>query len=227
MYSIDAMPSMRRIRLFGFVVFAVVVYILYLTNTARHTSRSPDFYSKTKDALDRDKGSYHPHGSRKETGKDDEDEALAVAMSGRLKEAEQMAKDKANAKAPNPPEGFAPLDEKAKPVVEDIEPGKPTNDRNVAGRKKHAIEEPREKPLHLDYDLENKDVKEELNTIFKRAPSKSNIRRITSMTNGKYSLTSCFASRYIFQVLLSTFETGETNSSPQIQHCTGTLCRRA
>lgn len=175
---------MRRMRLFGIAVFCLVVYMLYLTNSSRNTSpRSADVYQKTKDALNR--GTYHPHGPRKGSGdKDDEDEALAAAMSSRLDEAARLAKENANLKSPNPPKEFESLHPKAKPVTEDLEPGKPTNDRNVAGRKKHW-EEPQgkivdqakgkteDKPKgETPEQKERKNVKEELNSIFKKAPSK-------------------------------------------------------
>src|SRR5271156_1456648 len=124
------MPSMRRIRIFGVVVFCVVIYLLYTTSNARHT-RSPDFYSKTKQALDRDRGPHHPHSPQKEVGIDTEDEALAIDLSNRLKEAEQAAKDNANAKSPRP-EGVDSVRDKAKAVVQDIAPDKTADKKEKA-----------------------------------------------------------------------------------------------
>jgi hypothetical protein len=186
------MPSMRRIRIFGVIVFSLVLYILYITNSARN-SQSPDLYSRTKDALDRDKGTYHPHGPRKGSGKDDDDDAaIAFAMQSRLKEAEKAAKDNANAKAPNPPEGFN-LEEKAKPVVEDIEVGKPTDDKNVAGRRKHSSAE----KVVDNANAENRDVEQMMDILLKKAPSKPSslqpltyrkLRRRANMINSHYLL---------------------------------------
>jgi hypothetical protein len=144
-------------RIFGVIVFCAVVYVLYLTSNARHT-RSPDFYSKTKQALDRDRGPHHPHGPHKGVGIDNEDEALAIDLANRLKEAEQAAKDNANAKSPRP-EGIDSTRDKAKAVVQDIKPEKATSDT-------------KEKVMDKDGSPEDYDVEGEMNEILKRSPSK-------------------------------------------------------
>jgi hypothetical protein len=157
------MPSMRRMRIFGVLVFCVVFYVLYHTSNARHT-RSPDFYSKTKQALDRDRGPHHPHAPHQGIGIDNDDEAVAIDLANRLKDAEQAAKDNANAKSPRP-EGMDAMGDKVKPVVQDIAPDKATADK-------------KEEVLHKDENKENYDVEQEMNRLLKRSPSKSLAIRI-------------------------------------------------
>jgi hypothetical protein len=103
-------------RFFGVIVFCVVFYVLYLTSNARHTG-STDFYSKTKEALDRDRGSHHPHAPNKGIAIDNDDEAVALDLANRLKEAEQAAKDNANVKSPKPL-GMDAMADKTEEVLE-------------------------------------------------------------------------------------------------------------
>lgn len=144
-------------RILGVIVFCAVFYVLHLTSTARHT-RSPDFYSKTKEALDRGGGPYHPHSPPRGTGVDNEDEALAIALANRLKEAEQAAKNNANAKSPKP-SGFDAGREKAKPT-EDTAPEKAASDT-------------KQEALRKEGNAEDNDVELEMNQILKRSPSES------------------------------------------------------
>ena len=148
---------MRRMRIFGVVVFCAVFYVLYLTNNARHT-RSPDFYSKTKQALDRDRGPHHPHAPQKDVAIDNDNEAVAMDLANRLKDAAQAAKDNANAKSPRP-EGMDAMGDKAKPVVEDVAVDKASADK-------------KEETVHKDGSTENYDVEQEMNRLLKRSPSK-------------------------------------------------------
>jgi hypothetical protein len=157
------MPSMRRMRIFGVLVFCVVFYVLYITSNARHTG-SPDFYSKTKQALDRDRGPHHPHAPHKGVAIDNDNEAVAMDLANRLKEAAQAAKDNANAKSPRP-EGMDAMADKAKPVVQDIAADKATADK-------------KEEVLHQDESTEDYDVEQEMNRLLKRSPSKSALSRI-------------------------------------------------
>jgi len=110
------MPSQRRIKVFGLLIFLFVIVILFWsssTSPGQGLRTGDDFYKKTVNALDKnggtagkDKvaaGSGKGKGKVAGAGKDDEDdEEVAKAMSQRLKEAAQIAKDKANAKAPKP-----------------------------------------------------------------------------------------------------------------------------
>lgn len=164
------MPSMRRMRIFFVLVLSAVVYILYLTSKVGRP-QSPDFYSKTKSALTREKGTYHPHDGYSYSN-DDDDAALKITMEGRLKDAERTAKDNANAKSPRP-ENLGAADDKADPaVVENIDPGQTATDRNVAGRKKAGIDEAAEKVMSEE-SAEDREVKAELDSILKRSPSET------------------------------------------------------
>ena len=182
------MPSMRQMRLFGVLVFCVVFYVLYVTSNSRHT-RSPDFYSKTKQALDRDRGPHHPHALY--NGIDDDDEAVAMDLANRLKEAEQATKDNANAKSPRP-EGIDAVGEKAKPVVPDIAPDKVTADKE-------------EEVLRKDESTENHYIEQEMNRLLKRSPSKSTTARFRN-SHQMWTMTDILGlqSYHILQDLLST-----------------------
>jgi hypothetical protein len=145
-------------RLFGVIVFCVVFYVLYLTSNARHTG-SPDFYSKTKEALDRDRGPHHPHAPNKGIAIDNDDEAVALDLANRLKEAEQAAKDNANVKSPKP-EGMDAMADRAKPVVQDVAKDKAKADKT-------------EEVLEKDESTKDYNVEREMNRLLKRSPSKS------------------------------------------------------
>jgi hypothetical protein len=152
-------------RIFGVLVFCVVFYVLYLTSNSRHNS-SPDFYSKTKQALDRDRGPHHPHAPQNAVGIDNDDEALAMDLASRLKDAEQAAKDNANAKSPRP-ESMDPTKEKAKPIVQDI-----AADKATANKK--------EEVLNKAESIEDYDVEQEMNRLLKRSPSESTAARVVT-----------------------------------------------
>jgi hypothetical protein len=92
-------------------------------------------------------------------GIDNEDEALAIDLANRLKEAEQAAKDNANAKSPRP-EAIDSTRDKAKAIVKDITPDKPAADK-------------KEKVMDKDGSTDDDDVEAEMNEILKRSPSKS------------------------------------------------------
>lgn len=147
-------------------MFCVVFYVLYLTSNARHIS-SPDFYSKTQQALDREKGPHHPHAPNKAAAIDNDDEAVAKDLANRLMDAEQAAKDNANAKSPRP-ERMDAMADKAKPVVQDI-----IKDKAKANQKEEV---PRK-----DENTEQHDVEAEMNRLLKRSPSKSTATRFRSL----------------------------------------------
>lgn len=120
------MPSNRRIRLLFSVVLAAVVTLLFFTshlraNTEQDTRNLQDFYHKTVNAMDKGRGSSGggqavlDSKTGKEVGRtpkdkdadgnvDADDEVLAKEMAERLRQAEQKAKELANAKAPNKPD---------------------------------------------------------------------------------------------------------------------------
>ncbi|KAK4103169.1 glutaredoxin [Parathielavia hyrcaniae] len=111
------MPSQRRLRAITYLILAGVVVLLYVTSQSHHShgpdSRSlQDFYSKTVNALDKSHGAGASGGQKNVADHDvdadgdiDEDDALvAKQMADRLRQAEQKAKDGAQAKGPKKPE---------------------------------------------------------------------------------------------------------------------------
>ena len=112
------MPSARRIRLLFFGVVALVIMTLMYTSRLRQ-SQEPDtrtlgdFYHKTVNGLNKGQGGQAVMGAKggqtsrdkdRDGDVDEDDEQLAREMAQRLKDAEQKAKDLANAKAPNRPD---------------------------------------------------------------------------------------------------------------------------
>ena len=111
------MPSPRRVRLFFYTVLAGVVVLLFFTSSLRQSQPRDDrtiqdFYHKTKSAMDRTRNGgsagvgqkviAHDHDADGDI--DEDDEIMAKEMAERLRQAEQKAKDNANAKAPNKPD---------------------------------------------------------------------------------------------------------------------------
>jgi hypothetical protein len=88
------MPSMRRVKVFGLLVLLFVVAILFWTASLRQ-QLAPDtrtvggFYAKTKNALGKDRPA--------DVDAATDDEQVARKMAESLREAEQIAKDNANA----------------------------------------------------------------------------------------------------------------------------------
>lgn len=157
-YFKSTMPSMRRIKVFGLVVFLLVVTILFWTASLRQRrAQDPrtagDFYAKTVNALNR-----NPIGGWSGS----EDEEVAKTMAQRLAEAAQVAKDNANAKAPkpDPPSSLVGVGSAAEGS---------RDERSVAGRKKFPTAEAQE-PIKEET-KEDHDVEAELNSILKKSPS--------------------------------------------------------
>lgn len=156
------MASMRRMRVTGVMAVLFIITVLWYTASAR-SAQQADFYTTTKSALGKQESTTY------KTHPIDDDSALAAEKAARLRDAESVALDTANGKAPKP----APLaGEKSQAVIEDL-PGK-AGDRNVAGRKKYPIENENQKPVEAKKTDEEYDVEVELNSILKRSPSMSN-----------------------------------------------------
>lgn len=165
------MPSMRRVKVFGILVFLFVVTLLFYTASQRQQgdlATGSDFYSKTKNALERNPvgGGSSTAGKGKQgtagTGSSDE-EGVAKAMAERLREAAQVAKDNANAKAPkpDPPSSVVGIGSAAEGA-----------ERGVAGRKKYNSGAEAQEPIKDDEQKkEDEAVQNELNSILKKAPS--------------------------------------------------------
>ncbi len=142
-------------------MFLVVVTILFWSASLRQqqeldSSTVGDFYLKTVNGLNNkpDMG-----GS---TGASDDDDELEKTMSERLKEAAQVAKDKANAKAPKP--------DPPSSVVGVGSAAEGAGERGVAGRKKFGAGESQE-PVKEETEEEH-EVNSELTSILKKSPSK-------------------------------------------------------
>jgi glutaredoxin len=155
------MPSRRRFRaLITLSIILVVIFLLYTASrrSPEDTSSVGDFYHKTKNALENKKSDV-----KGANGKSPEDQEVSRQMSERLKEAAQVAKDNANAKAPkpDPPSEVVGVGSAAEGAREDKLVGKK---RKGTGDSQAPIKE------------ENKEdhaVEDELNSILKKSPSKS------------------------------------------------------
>jgi hypothetical protein len=153
------MPSMRRIKVFGLLIFLLVITVLFWTASLRQQrAQDPrtigDFYAKTVNALNK-----NPNGGGSSSS---DDEEISRAMAERLKKAAQDAKDNANAKAPkpDPPSSVVGVGSAADGA---------RDERSVAGRKKFFPGEAQE-PVHQETQEEH-DVEVELNSILKKSPS--------------------------------------------------------
>jgi hypothetical protein len=155
------MPSPRRVKVFGILIFMAVITILFYTASLRQQREVDertvgDFYYKTKNALDNKKPD--TNGAKMNS-----DEEVAKKMSERLKEAAQVAKDNANAKAPkpDPPSSVVGVGSAAE--------GTRGDEKAVGGRKKAGGDS--QAPVKEE-SQEDHEVETELNSILKRSPSK-------------------------------------------------------
>jgi Sec-independent protein translocase protein TatA len=148
---------MRRIKVFGLLVLLVVVTLLFWTASLRQQETDVgDFYQKTVNGLNK-----KPSTAGSTGGLEDDDE-VAKAMAQRLKEAAQVAKDNANAKAPKP--------DPPSSVVGVGSAAEGASDRGIAGRKKFAAGDAQQ-PV-MEETEEDRKVDAELNSILKKSPSK-------------------------------------------------------
>lgn len=161
------MASMRRIKIFGLLVFIAVISLLFYTSSLRQqrnvAAGTGDFYTKTMKGLGKQEVAEAGAGSM--AGKSDDDDKVAKQMAQRLKDAADKAKDNANAKAfkPDPPSQ----------VVGKGNAAEGQGERSVAGRKKIGGEKAQEVVKEKEKDEEEKEdveVTTELNTILKKSP---------------------------------------------------------
>ncbi|CAG8950599.1 hypothetical protein HYFRA_00002808 [Hymenoscyphus fraxineus] len=149
------MPSTRRIKVFGLLVFISVIAVLFYTDSLRQERprdlrTAGDFYSKTVNALQKDlkKGAA-------------EDDTEVKARLQRLQDAAKQAKEMANSKSPKPDSPSA---------IEGVgSAADGTRERGVAGRKKMTAGEA-QAPLKEETKEEH-EVEVELNSILKKSPS--------------------------------------------------------
>ena len=154
------MPSMRRIKIFSLLIFLFVITILFWTASLRQTREldtrtMSDFYDKTVNAL---------NSKNKAAAQATEDEEIAKTMAKSLKEAAQVAKDNANAKAPKPDPPSSVVG------VGSAADGARGDERSVAGRKKFGGDDGKQKSV--EETEEEHEIEVELNAILKKSPSK-------------------------------------------------------
>ena len=209
------MPSMRRIKVFGLLIFLVVVTLLFWTASVRQ-QREPDsrtagdFYQKTVNGLNK-----KPSTGGSTGGTADEEVAKAMAQS--LKEAAQVAKDKANAKAPKPDPPS---------ILVGVGSAAEGSERGVAGRKKFGAGEAQE-PVKEETE-EDHEVEAELNSILKKSPSKCfhlNVPHSSGHWSNDSFSSQClssfkkleliwgFHSNHLLEILLPLFQEGEKYSA--------------
>ncbi|CAG8972254.1 hypothetical protein HYALB_00001652 [Hymenoscyphus albidus] len=148
------MPSTRRIKVFGLLVFISVIAVLFYKDSLRQERprdlrTAGDFYSKTVNALQKDlkKGAA-------------EDDTEVKARLQRLQDAAKQAKERANSKSPKPDSPSA---------IEGVgSAADGTRERGFAGRKKMTAREA-QAPLKEETKEEH-EVEVELNSILKKSP---------------------------------------------------------
>lgn len=134
------------------------------------SDNSGDFYAKTKSALNNKGDAVKKAQEKVGTGSKDEaeDAEVAKAMSLRLKEAAQVAKEKTNAKAPKP--------DPPSSVVGVGSAAEGAREKGVAGRKKFTAGDDKQEVVKDEEEEietpERRAARTELNKILKKAPSK-------------------------------------------------------
>lgn len=158
------MPSQRRLKTFGLLVFIFVLIALYLTSSARQT-RSSQFYTKTQDALAEARAQ-----KEKALGGDSDGWGGELEVGKRLREAEEAAKKAADRK------GDAFHGEEGKRQAQRVASARGP-ERSVAWKKVmkgEAVLKDKEGPATEEKTAETEEehrVKDELNDILKRSPS--------------------------------------------------------
>lgn len=173
------MPSNRRIRVVTLLVVLAVIVTLYVTSAARQSQSNP-FYVKTADALAAARAAKEASLGNRDPG------AVGTgdnSVAARLKEAEEAAKKAADKKAEDF-HGEQIVDTKKK-EAEVLDVKKKTQDdiKEKANQAKDAIAGgaaavkeavlKEDKKEESPEDAEKRKVKDELNSILKRSPSKS------------------------------------------------------
>lgn len=158
------MPSPRRVKVFGIMVFlAVITYLLWSASSRQKQGTdlrtASTFYEKTLDALE------DPESPTTAKAGSEDSKEVSRAMAERLKEAAQVAKDKANKKAPKPdnPSDLVGVGSAAEGA---------RDEKSVAGRKKYQPAGAQE-PLEEEETEKDVEAEEEFNVILKKSPSKS------------------------------------------------------
>lgn len=205
------MPSPRRVKVFGIMIFlAAVTFLLwsasYRQQRVSDLRHAGDFYEKTLNALDQEPGSK----TTVDAGSEDSRE-VSRAMTERLKEAAQLAKDKANKKAPKPdnPSDLVGVGSAAEGA---------RDEKGVAGRKKYQPIGPQEATKEETESEEDVEAEAELNSILKKSPSKS------FFSPGGYANLATrikslhVYSNHILEILLPALSTREDYPPREVRH---------
>ncbi|KAL2159246.1 hypothetical protein VTH06DRAFT_2680 [Thermothelomyces fergusii] len=156
------MTSPRRIRVITYLVLAAIITLLFLSHSGNPNSQAPqDFYTKTANAMNRQHAAagqagqkpFADHGVDAGEDRDEDDDALSRQLVDRLRQAEQEAKENAQAKGPNKPE--------TPEEVVGVGSSAQGQDRPA------PVEKAQKEPEETQQDHE---VEAELNSILKRSP---------------------------------------------------------
>ncbi|KAL2165708.1 hypothetical protein VTG60DRAFT_3963 [Thermothelomyces hinnuleus] len=156
------MASPRRIRVITYLVLAAIVTLLFLSQSRSSDSQAAqDFYTKTVNAMDRHHAAagqagqkpLADHGVDADGDTVEDDSVLSRQLADRLRQAEQEAKENAQAKGPNKPE----MPEEVVGV------GSSARGQERPAPAEKAQKEPEE--TKTDHEVEA-----ELNSILKRSP---------------------------------------------------------
>lgn len=228
------MPATRRL---VYVVIGLVFLIIYLRTSAGRSSLSPtDFYSRTSSRLNADGYKIEPVRGSSSTKKLSTEDADSEAMSSRLREAESLAKDNANKKAPSREAVMGDVDEPnfdkhsyhagiqelatedpKNPNIANV-PAPPQPSQNRSLRKKPDGEVKKKTPQEMEEDSAVKDV---LNDLLKMAPSKSIPSHSYHLS---YKLTT--HSHHILQILLPILRQSQALPHRSLQdRATALRCR--
>ncbi|KAF4829471.1 Monothiol glutaredoxin-7 [Colletotrichum tropicale] len=178
------MPSPRQLRTLLIGVMIGVVFVLFYTSSLRSGEASDsrsvqDFYHKTVEGLnkkpppgqavlDQNKGKAAGHvpTDKDADGDIDEDDAkLAKDMQGRLKAAEDKAKESANKKAPLKPDAPSEVVGKGNSAA-----GQDKKKEKAGTAKDVSAESPKEEKKEKEETAEEHAVEVELNSILKKSP---------------------------------------------------------
>ena len=160
------MPSTRRIKAVGLLVVLIIVVTFYITSGARQTRQS-SFYTKTQDALAQQRAAREASLGSKDNSIDTDTNSGAVGK--RLREAEEAAKKAADKKAEEFHGGEIVEDKKKEKVAMDKQQAK---DAAKKGGSQGAIKSSKSHKQSDEETEEESQVKDELNAILKKSPSK-------------------------------------------------------
>lgn len=147
------MPSQRRMRFFGILIFVTIVVLFYMSRASEQT-QSSDFYTKTQQALQEKE--YAEAAKQRD----------ADSVGSRLKAAEDQAKKNAETKYSEVKAGVEGPDQRSVAGRVKIDGEKVPGVAQQGGR-------PRDQAVMNEHETpEDHEVEMELNAILKKSPSK-------------------------------------------------------